>query len=326
MREKRRPIISIIMTVYDRKEYYKYALESIQTQSASKELYEVILVSNIPLDLNEYLEMDIRLVRSDDPRLSAKILSGIKIAQGTIITFLEDDDCYFPDRIMKLIQFYKLDEFDFFHNGFTTFKNGNKSIETPVKSGNFILFDRGVEKKHLFNENKMETKFLKLGADFNISSMAIKKEFLEPFMFDLSKLSVTGIDTLLFVLSMKFGNKILVTNCFLTKVRLHNYNSSTKFLERGNEALIETQELVEGIKVFLSDSSYTAIHLHLDFLYLDSFIKYGNYNRIKAIKMLSHLLPKSLHFKYIRVDILMKFFTYLISRRLMVHFLYVYRN
>lgn len=56
MLEEKLPIISVIITLYNRTQFVREAIESVIKQTLNKDLYEIILVSNIPLDTSAYGE------------------------------------------------------------------------------------------------------------------------------------------------------------------------------------------------------------------------------------------------------------------------------
>ena len=130
--------ISIVLMVYNRKEYYREALDSLKEQSDRD--FELIIVSNIPIDydLSAFKEVNIipaaaysheEYVDGRSPsNLLESYIVGMEATQNNIVAFLDDDDKFVPNKISVLrsanIQGY-------YHNNYYDF--GSKE---PHNNGN----------------------------------------------------------------------------------------------------------------------------------------------------------------------------------------------
>ena len=124
--------ISVVLMVYNRKEYYKEALDSLKEQSDMD--FDLIIVSNIDIDYDLSVFRDVLIIPApvdlysdlhaayEEGKPPGNLLEayayGFHAAQGDIVAFLEDDDKFTPDKIGHLRHadingYYHNDYFDF---------------------------------------------------------------------------------------------------------------------------------------------------------------------------------------------------------------------
>ena len=92
--EEKLPIISVIITLYNRTQFIHEAIESVINQTLNKDLYEIILISNIPIDTSNYGKI-VELSIIEDKEIGKMYQRGLEISKGKIITFLDDDDLFY---------------------------------------------------------------------------------------------------------------------------------------------------------------------------------------------------------------------------------------
>lgn len=139
-----KPFISVIVIAHDRKQFLPDALRSLEAQTLSKDLFEVIVVKNF---VHEEIDKKIRengwlSIITNKKHVAGKIAVGLDKANGEIVTFLEDDDIYKPNRLEKIYQsFIKYPNIIFFHNSFEEIDiYGNSlGIRPATKYGELIL-------------------------------------------------------------------------------------------------------------------------------------------------------------------------------------------
>lgn len=110
-RIKKEPLVSIIMPVHNGEKYLEEAVISIINQNYSN--WELIIVNDFSTDstasiISRYAKEDkrIRVIthRSQKYR-SGALNTGIRLARGKFISFLDADDIYFPNKTAKQISF-----------------------------------------------------------------------------------------------------------------------------------------------------------------------------------------------------------------------------
>jgi len=107
------PTVSIIVTTYNRPQLLERALRSIAAQTFQD--YEIIVVNDAGSDVEYILENFDKVVYINHPEnrgLSAARNSGLRVAQGKYICFLDDDDVLFPVHFATLVNALESKGFD----------------------------------------------------------------------------------------------------------------------------------------------------------------------------------------------------------------------
>jgi GT2 family glycosyltransferase len=105
----RTPMVSVIVPTLDRPEMLRQAIESIQQQSYRD--FEIIVVNDGGTDVSalvQSLDTDGRISYVRHPvnrNLAAARNSGIGVARGKYIAYLDDDDRFYPEHLETLVAF-----------------------------------------------------------------------------------------------------------------------------------------------------------------------------------------------------------------------------
>ena len=105
----RPPMVSVIVPTYNRPERLRIALESVNAQQYQD--FEVIVVNDGTVPVESVVEkMNVAgrmtLVNHDHNRgLAASRNTGLRLARGTYIAYLDDDDRFLPDHLGTLVGF-----------------------------------------------------------------------------------------------------------------------------------------------------------------------------------------------------------------------------
>lgn len=112
--------VSVIIPTYKRSEDIIRAVDSVLNQTIKS--FEVIVIDDNGLDTEEGKKTAIAMEKyKNDPKViyiqhqrnkngSAARNTGIRVAKGRYISFLDDDDAYMPERLEKMIK--KMDSLD----------------------------------------------------------------------------------------------------------------------------------------------------------------------------------------------------------------------
>jgi glycosyltransferase involved in cell wall biosynthesis len=108
----KKPEISIIITVYNRKRTFYRAIDSILNQSYLN--YEIIIIDdgssdNFQNKLFGYMNLDYRLkyIRHSNRKTPLSLNTAIKLADGKYITFLDSDDEYEKNHLSERVKFLR---------------------------------------------------------------------------------------------------------------------------------------------------------------------------------------------------------------------------
>jgi len=107
-----RPLISVIITTYNRPSLLRLALDSVLTQRITD--CEIIVVDDgSSLETRNALlayEGAVTIVYKENGGLASARNAGLRIATGHFVAFLYDDDLWMPDRVSGLLSVMKADE------------------------------------------------------------------------------------------------------------------------------------------------------------------------------------------------------------------------
>ena len=100
------PLVSILVSAYNRKDMIIGALQSIKSQTVGRDQYEVIVMVNFddPALRSFCSENKYRLVLYHDAGIGQYIVRFAELAQAPVLAFLDDDDRWHPYRLEHLIK------------------------------------------------------------------------------------------------------------------------------------------------------------------------------------------------------------------------------
>ena len=271
------PAISVIVTVYDRIQYYREAIEAIDSQTCYDGALEIIVVSNVHLDNLKSKRFPIKYIMSSNQSLSGKIVDAVRISTCPILAFLEDDDLWDINKAKYLLKTFGQDNrIDFYHNGSIFFRSIKMLSTKKIKPSNYKgakIFDT----ESIRNSAKVYN-FVHLHKGFyNLSSIAIRKDLLLKESTNFVNAGNDYIDNLLFFLGITQGNKIAIELSSLTYIRIHPENRS------GMDLGIGVTSFDAALRSILTKSNHTLVNNNAANLVsrnkLDMLMKCGKYNR-----------------------------------------------
>jgi len=120
---QQKPMISLIVTAYNRKEYILEALNSVLGQTLENKFFEVIIIKNYadPAIDGFIEENGFRSIISEGIE-GAFYNLGIEMASGDVITFLDDDDIMAENRLETISKVFEDNNIGYYHNNFEAFK------------------------------------------------------------------------------------------------------------------------------------------------------------------------------------------------------------
>jgi glycosyltransferase involved in cell wall biosynthesis len=185
------PKISVIVTAYNRKEFLQTALCSLVKQSLDKKLFEVILLTNFQLDIEEFSNLNIHHYILEGT-VGEYLYKAINLSKGEIITFLDDDDVFLPNKLSRLDNFFT-EEFEYYKNNLRVFFQDPKVM---TKQKIFHKRLKVITSKALKKPNKYA---------YNKSSISIRRSQIIKFIDILRELD--GLDDWFFFFSFLYEKK-----------------------------------------------------------------------------------------------------------------------
>jgi glycosyltransferase involved in cell wall biosynthesis len=210
------PLISVIITTYNRENLVLRALKSVLNQTFK--YFEVLLVDDGSTDnthqaIKEIQKEDKRVVYiyQENKGWPSALNTGLSNTQGRYIAFLDSDDEWLPEKLEKQISFLE----------------NNKSFDGVTCYGNIILDDKEKIKLGVLKQSDDYNNQLKklINGDFRSipSSLLLKKEIFEKVGYydEFLKLS-TDADMMIRI--FKAGFKIGVIKEVLFNYYIHKQN------------------------------------------------------------------------------------------------------
>ena len=233
-------LISIIIPYYKKKEFISETINSIKNQSYKN--YEILIIyddENLT-DLKYLKELanekkNIRiLVNKKNSGAGLSRNNGIINAKGEFIAFLDADDYWHKDKLLKQLNYMIHKKINFSHTSYYIV-NKNKKIISVRNGRNFL-----------------EYKDLLSSCDIGLSTVMVKKKILmDNFFPNLT----TKEDFVLWLKILKTGEKLIGINEPLTYWRKSNDSlSSNNF-----------QKIMDGYKVY---RKYMKMNIFLSLYYL----------------------------------------------------------
>jgi glycosyltransferase involved in cell wall biosynthesis len=163
----KKPLVSVLTTVYNAEEYLNMAIDSILLQTYKN--YEYILIDDGSTDhsrqiIEAYDDPRIKYIYQKNQGLQAALNRGISIAKGKYIARMDHDDISYPSRLEKQVSFLE----------------SNKKIAMVGTSFDIIDSDSGIVggSYHLDRDEDIRIEFL-VRNPFGHGTMMICKEALE---------------------------------------------------------------------------------------------------------------------------------------------------
>lgn len=314
---------SVILPVYARKEFVNQALSSLENQDIDKNFFEVLIISNIEIKLERSYNLNIQIVKSEQKPLAGKLAQGILMAKNEVITFLEDDDLYCKERISTVLRFFSLNnDLTYFHNGFIQFRHSkilkkeHKSCSQPSKHK--II---STKESKISDISRVDEIYLyKRHADYNLSSIALRRSFIVRYVEMLSHLRSRYLDTFMFSIALYKGNLLMVDSKVLSLIRIHPANASqlVEASRKSSSNLGYSEDLGELIRVFnaLKITAKSFVRNWITVRGFDDLMKSNNVSRNEATLSIIKLV-KIYGVHFLSSDVAKKGIVYLISPRLM---------
>ncbi|WMT50615.1 MAG: glycosyltransferase family A protein [Ferroplasma sp.] len=257
---------SIIIFDFKRPDFVEKAVNFLIKESSGTDSEIILIKSYKDPKIEKFLD-DNNIVYADlldKNKQSDYIKTACKVASGEILTFMDDDDIFYPGKIKYVSDIFKANkDLGYYHNNFDTIdENGNPKINRNYKTPEFeTLYIENKEKASFFKRNKNLKLMLKIRPDFNSSSIAIRKiilsEYQENYDFNVRP------DSFIFALSLMSKMDLMLDDKVLTHYRIYSGNVSTsynatvdKLRETFMEAFSSGISMFDIIKTIVNGSAY----------------------------------------------------------------------
>ena len=127
--------ISVIITAHHRRNYLLKSVKSVIDQNFSRDDVEIIVVKNFhDRDIDFFLnENNVKSIYTENESPGSKIAVGIQNCNGELLTFLDDDDEYAPERLkVASAEFETNPGLIYYHNSMSFVDDSGKPV-TPLR-------------------------------------------------------------------------------------------------------------------------------------------------------------------------------------------------
>ena len=239
-------LVSIIMPYFKKKKYVKYSVLYFKTNFKK---FEIIIINDEPGELSKNI---LSFLKKKDSRI--KIINnkknigagksrnkGINIAKGKYIAFIDSDDLWKKNKLLKQIEFMR-----------------KKNIEISHTSYEIIdddLVTRGTRQAKLMNYKELIK-----SCDIGLSTVIIKKSLIKNLRFPNLK---TKEDYVLWLEIAKKGKTIHALNTKLTQWRRSKNSLSSSVVRKLTDGYYVYRH---HLKFSVIKSLYSLLVLSINFL------------------------------------------------------------
>ncbi len=293
-------LVSVVICGYNREDFIQDALKSVLGQTFDKRYLEIVIVTNYGTQELSRLMMDAQcdftILQGADEPLGSYYSRAINVARGDIISFLDDDDEFAPEKLDYIVdKFNAYPDLVFINNDVRIIdSHGNELINMEYD----FRFKSGRRKEILLDMKNPDKCYnaIKRHGNFCNSSISVKTLNVKKCVGQLK--SVAGAEDDFFFFSSLFsGGKLLISERKLTYYRIHNKNKSTytkinleEALHRMHLDMPKTLHSLESALPALHKQEesetyccYAALHTFYEILELFSS---GNFERNKMLHLM----------------------------------------
>lgn len=239
----KKPLISIIVPVYNIARYLEKCIVSICVQTYTK--LEIILVDDGSTDLSGKIcdrfaakDSRIRVIHKDNGGLVSARKAGLDIAHGEFIAFVDGDDWIEPDMYKTLVKIICERDCDFVESGFISENIDNENV--TIHEVETAIYDVSPETKiQLIKNWVMEPQLPALQS--TIWSKVYRSEIIKESYKNVPDNMNLGEDKLSFLFLFQYTRKIAVIN-----FAYYHYRIRMDSLSHGNRIsdFIQTSNLL----------------------------------------------------------------------------------
>ncbi len=269
-------LISVIIPVYNVEEYLRECIDSVLSQTY--ENYEIILVDDGSTDNSGKIcdgcaekNNKVTVVHKENGGLSDARNTGLSLAKGEYIYFLDSDDYIIPETFAELVSVIKKDNSDFVFFDAKSFEDSNKG---------FNIEQRYVRKKK-YETAKGEEVLMKLLDNKEYHSSVplcfIKKELLEKEKLDF----ITGIfyeDTIFTYKLFMLANS--VSYCSKSLYHRRYRNASIMTTKKNKKYFDSICRVYEEVSDFSEKENIVHLEVAQKYIARCAFNVFNNYEKL----------------------------------------------
>jgi glycosyltransferase involved in cell wall biosynthesis len=214
------PRISVILLAHNRKKYVLGGVASALKQTLPRDRFEILVYKNfVDPEIDSYLDAQgVRNLTSPPESRPRTLRTVLQEARGEILSFLDDDDLYAPEKLAFVDRVFTEDpSLGYFHNDFFVMDEDEKLLErSPFTQLAQRVYLPAADVRH----RSLPPNALKLG--FNSSSVSVRRNWLTPFLPSFEYPEAELSDAMLLDCALASGCALLADPAKLTYYRYHD--------------------------------------------------------------------------------------------------------
>ena len=222
------PYISVVVVGYLRDAFITTAVDSIFAQERVPRGFEVLVSKSFE---NPGLDDELRsrgavVLTNPDPRVGSRLAEAVATARGEVVSFLDDDDTFLPGKLRRVEQLFEsAARLGYDRNGMVTIDQLGRAITpTPVLGRRMRALARlGTIELEPGSGLRRLRSLPAVNADFNVSSISIRREILLQRLDWLRAIPLSG-DSFCFYSALLSDCRIQLDPAPLTCYRVHGGN------------------------------------------------------------------------------------------------------
>ena len=232
------PRISVILLAHDRRKYVVGGVASAVNQTLPRDRYEILVYKNFQdPEIDGYLQRQgVRVFDSPAESRPRSMRTVLEEARGEVLSFLDDDDRYAPDKLAAVDRAFSDDpSLGYFHHDFFVMDDTEKLLERSP-------FPRLAQRVYIpagdVRSRALPPNALKLG--FNSSSVSVRRNWLVPFLELFDRREAELSDAMLIDCALASGCAILADPTRLTYYRYHDsWSNILHYSEKSVDRIVD---------------------------------------------------------------------------------------
>ena len=214
--------ISVVIMCFNRRKFLVQSVNSVLQQTLSRDKYEILVTKNFEdNDIDLFLSQNgIFSILEEDVNIGTMIVNAISRARGEYISFLDDDDIFYPDKLSTIFKaITSIPGLVYYHNAFDTIDSDSLKIDD--------YRHRHPRSQIILREGNTHTTLRTvkpLSGDINMSSITVRRDLLTKYAQHIK--NIDGLqDVFIFYLSVLSGGELLLDSLVTTGYRIHTSES-----------------------------------------------------------------------------------------------------
>jgi glycosyltransferase involved in cell wall biosynthesis len=226
--------ISIVVTAYNRREYYRAAVDSAVELARGRDGIEIILLKNFTEDeVDRQLELrGVKIRAYSSPIVGATLRRAIELCQGEYLVFLDDDDLLKPTKLARFDEIlHRFPNLGYYHNEYEVLLEARiglgawERLSMPRKNRR-----RRVPRVVAFespSDPAMPSFLAKKNREQNLSSTIVRADVAKRILPGVEALPAMT-DTIMLTAGLISSQALVFDESVQTVVRRHADNSSNQ--------------------------------------------------------------------------------------------------